>query len=283
MTIETLGRTDEQIEDVVAALITGKNDVTVSYDDVNSQFSINVSTFTTEEIEDIVSALVSTGSNLSLSYDDANDNLIVSLADSISVSSVEATNTITDPSGTAHTGELADLSEGVTNFNVGSLSNGDFLQNSGGTLTGGTVSTVANVPNFELIKTFDAVSVTDPSIQISKDFDIIQILIGKNSVTDITEFQLNNDSSSSYDITLINSTDEFNKTAFDLQDQIRSYSEIIISEDGGSVGAAFETPSIDSGLLARGEQNNISGMQDLTSIDFTGTGTADMKAFGFIV
>jgi len=46
---------------------------------------------------------------------------------------------ITDGAGVNHKGELADLNEGVTNFGVGSLSDGEVLANASGSLTGKTV------------------------------------------------------------------------------------------------------------------------------------------------
>jgi len=50
---------------------------------------------------------VSSNNNLSWSYDDPNDKLTISLSDSISVGSLEATDILTDPSGTSHNERLA--------------------------------------------------------------------------------------------------------------------------------------------------------------------------------
>lgn len=54
----------------------------------------------TESIQDIIAALVVGNDNVNISYDDTNDTLTVSLADSASVNSLEATDSLTDPEGT---------------------------------------------------------------------------------------------------------------------------------------------------------------------------------------
>jgi len=137
---QRVGKTDEQIEDIVNALVSGGNNVTASYDDANDTLTIGTSALDTEEVEDAVASLMSTGSDLSLTYDDSVDTLTVSLADSVSVSTLEATTSITDAANVNHTGELADLGDPVTDFGVGTLGDGEFLQNSSGSLTGATVS-----------------------------------------------------------------------------------------------------------------------------------------------
>jgi hypothetical protein len=88
MTLRQLGQTDEEIEDLIAALITGGPDVSVSYDDANSNLGIDVATTTDEEIEDVVNALLATDSNLNLTYNDSTDTLTVSLDNNISVDSL---------------------------------------------------------------------------------------------------------------------------------------------------------------------------------------------------
>lgn len=83
-------RTDEEVEDVVAALIQANGNLSANYDDANDLLKLDTSGLNTEEVEDAVASLITTDSNLSVSYDDANDTLTVSLADSISVTSLDA-------------------------------------------------------------------------------------------------------------------------------------------------------------------------------------------------
>jgi hypothetical protein len=110
MTLNTLGKTTEEVEDIIGSLVVGSGDVNVTYDDTNDQLSIDVSTLTNEEVQDTVASLVTSDSNLSWSYDDTNDTLTVSLSDSISVNTLEA-GTIVDGAGVTHTDELADKSD----------------------------------------------------------------------------------------------------------------------------------------------------------------------------
>jgi hypothetical protein len=64
-----------------------------------------------EKAQDVIAAAFASDNNVDISYDDANDTLTVSLLDSISVNTLDAQDTFTDPNGTSHTGELADLSD----------------------------------------------------------------------------------------------------------------------------------------------------------------------------
>jgi len=87
----------ESIQDIVGGLIVGQNDANVTYDDTNDQLSVDVSTLTNEQVEDTVASLVSSDSNLSWSYDDVNNTLTISLANSISVNTLEATAELSNP------------------------------------------------------------------------------------------------------------------------------------------------------------------------------------------
>jgi hypothetical protein len=51
---------------------------------------------------------------------------------------VVSLDSLTDPAGVTHTDELADAADPVTDFGVGSIADGELLQNSGGSLTGTT-------------------------------------------------------------------------------------------------------------------------------------------------
>lgn len=77
-------RTDEEIEDVVDALLLGGTNVTLTYDDAGDSLTIDATDTdtqrTNEEIEDVVGALVAGGSNITATYDDANNTLTIALA-----------------------------------------------------------------------------------------------------------------------------------------------------------------------------------------------------------
>jgi len=92
-----------------------------------------------ESVEDTVASLLDSDANHVLAYDDATDTLTISLDNSVSVSTLEA-DTLIDGADVSHTGELADLDDGVTDFSTGSLADGEFLQNSSGSLSGATPS-----------------------------------------------------------------------------------------------------------------------------------------------
>jgi len=61
--------------------------------------SLEQLTLSDEQVQDIVGSLINGSSNADVVYDDANDTLTVSLSDSISVNTLEATGSITDPEG----------------------------------------------------------------------------------------------------------------------------------------------------------------------------------------
>lgn len=58
------------------------------------------STLSDEEVEDIVASLVSSDENLSWTYDDSTDTLTVSLANTVSTSSLDATTRLSGPTAT---------------------------------------------------------------------------------------------------------------------------------------------------------------------------------------
>ena len=73
-------RTDEQIEDLVAALLTAQGNISITQDDANDQILVDTSALNQEEVEDTVASLVAADTNLAWNYDDANDILTVSLS-----------------------------------------------------------------------------------------------------------------------------------------------------------------------------------------------------------
>jgi hypothetical protein len=108
---DTLVDFDEKTEDTVAAILQEGDKVSITHDDANDTLTVDTSALDTEEVGDAVASLVAANSNLSWSYDDPNDTLTVSLSDSISVNTLEAKDTFTDPSGAAHTTKLAEISD----------------------------------------------------------------------------------------------------------------------------------------------------------------------------
>ena len=105
-------RTDEEIQDVVAALVGGGDNITTSYDDPNdaitidgltdeeiqdlvgamagtnityddgsNQINADASQRTDEEIEDVVGALITSGTNTTVTYDDAANAVVIDAID----------------------------------------------------------------------------------------------------------------------------------------------------------------------------------------------------------
>jgi len=71
--------------------------------------SLEQLTLSDEQVQDTVASLITSGDNADAVYDDVNDTLTVSLSDSISVNTLEATTSITDPEGNT----VTNLSEPV--------------------------------------------------------------------------------------------------------------------------------------------------------------------------
>ena len=78
-------RTDEEIQDVIGALVQAGANVSIDYDDVANTLTISSSFTNTqrsdEEIQDVVGALVQGGSNVTASYDDVSNTLTISATD----------------------------------------------------------------------------------------------------------------------------------------------------------------------------------------------------------
>jgi len=87
-------RTDEEIEDVVAALVAAGANLAWTYDDANDTLTIDTNALNKEEVEDAVNALLTAGSNLTLNYDDGNDELTIALTDDITISGEVAASTV---------------------------------------------------------------------------------------------------------------------------------------------------------------------------------------------
>lgn len=80
-----------------------------------------------EQINDIVAELLKNeDSNISLTYDDANDQFTLNLASNVAVDSFSAADELFDPAGVSHTGELADVADLVSDHdNLSGVSFGD--------------------------------------------------------------------------------------------------------------------------------------------------------------
>jgi hypothetical protein len=109
--------------------------------------SLEQLTLSDEQVQDIVASLITSGDNADAVYDDANDTLTVSLSDSISVNTLEAADgafneSITDPSGTTITGtikttqqQLIDRLFAADDFADNKLTNRDDADTTASTLT----------------------------------------------------------------------------------------------------------------------------------------------------
>jgi len=71
---------EEEVEDVVDALLTGGDKVSVSYDDANDTLTIDTSALDAEEVRDEVGSLLVAGDGISISVDDAGDSVTIALA-----------------------------------------------------------------------------------------------------------------------------------------------------------------------------------------------------------
>jgi len=70
-------QSDEEVQDLVNALLAGGSNITLTYDDANDTLTIDTSALNEEEVEDAVSTLLTGGTGISLTYDDANDTLTI--------------------------------------------------------------------------------------------------------------------------------------------------------------------------------------------------------------
>jgi len=78
-------RTDEEIQDVIGALVQAGANVSIDYDDVANTLTISSSFTNTqrsdEEIQDVVGTFIQGGSNVTASYDDVSNTLTISATD----------------------------------------------------------------------------------------------------------------------------------------------------------------------------------------------------------
>lgn len=80
--------TNEEVEDIVANLLTAGTNVHLAYDDSADILTISVPN---ENIEDSVANLLQAGSNINITYDDVNDTLTISTTAEASLTKIEDT------------------------------------------------------------------------------------------------------------------------------------------------------------------------------------------------
>jgi hypothetical protein len=93
------------------------------------------------------------------------------------VDQLTAQDTIIDPAGVSHTGELADSDNPITDFNVGGVSDGEFLQNIGGTLTGsiGNTSAKGELNSRQSISQSTLTDIDIDTVAIEQDAAVIEV------------------------------------------------------------------------------------------------------------
>jgi len=99
---------DEDARDAIGDALVGGTKIDVTYDEPNNEIDIDTSALDEEEVQDAVNSLLVGDQNITFTYDDAGDTLSVQLSNSIELSNISASSSITDPAGVEHTGELAD-------------------------------------------------------------------------------------------------------------------------------------------------------------------------------
>jgi len=113
--LEVVGVTDEQLQDKVSAFLGGGENTDVAYDDTNN--ALTVTGVTDEQLEDKVAGLLQGGSNVTVSYDDANNILEAEMDKAPAVTKLNQT--ISDPPTQS---EVQAISDKVDEL-IGSLRN----------------------------------------------------------------------------------------------------------------------------------------------------------------
>jgi len=114
--------TDEEVQDIVGAFVSGGTKATVTYDDSANELVVSATDtqLTNEEVQDIVGAFVSGGTNVTVSYDDSNDALVVSADHD---HSGDTLGTDSSPVTTAHVATTDTEELSVTETYLGRLAN----------------------------------------------------------------------------------------------------------------------------------------------------------------
>jgi len=101
----------ENIEDIMASVLSASGDISITHDDGNDQITVDVSTLSDEEVEDIVANLISGGNAATVSYDDPGDTLTVVVDEgSISHGNLSGIASDSHHSKTSSASELSDVS-----------------------------------------------------------------------------------------------------------------------------------------------------------------------------
>jgi len=209
--------------------------------------------------------------------------------------------TITDGADVSHNGELADAADVssiqsssdvvVTDTQVGTVGDGEFLQNSGGSLTGGTVQTEPNVPNWQEdpnspISTSTAQN--SVSFTLANDYDLVKILIqnweSESNILTYLGLQVNGSSFNDYNYVKVDGSQVRSDTEWRLAGSLNDGFGVsgMILLDGRSTSAAISGRSLIGESVDNGEAatqlSNFSISLPLNSLNFVTDGVFDLQA-----
>lgn len=127
------GVSEEEVEDIVAALVDAGDNLSWTYDDGNDTLRVDTTALNEEETQDAVAALLGTDTHLTLTYNDQNDTLTVGLGshagthekggadelatfgdtthDSVQASEASVSNAPVDPNDVARQVELSEKAD----------------------------------------------------------------------------------------------------------------------------------------------------------------------------
>jgi len=150
--ISRLSRADEEIRDIVAALLQAGTDVTIDVNDSGDAVTINAPKRSDESIRDLVGNTLVGGTDVSLNIDDAGDTVTINAT---------TTGAFSDPNGDG-TYTLPNDTDGIE---VGSLSTADELN--GPTASEGDIVTVPDNPT--VVPVFFDASTGEPLVPDLED------------------------------------------------------------------------------------------------------------------
>jgi len=219
---------------------------------------------------------------------------------SVTADALEA-GTITDGANVSHSDELADAADVspiqsssdviVTDTQVGTLADGEFLQNSGGSLTGGTVQTEPNVPNWQEdpnspISTSS--SQNSVSFTLANDYDLVKILIqnweSQSTALTYLGLQVNGSSFNDYNYVKVDGSKVTDDTEWRLAGSLNDGFGVsgMILLDGRSTANAISGRSLIGESVDNGEGttqlSNFSVTLPLNSLTFVTDGVFDLQA-----
>jgi hypothetical protein len=109
---------EEEVEDAVAALLSGGDKVSLSYDDATDALTIDTSALDAEEVRDEVGSLLVGGDGITVAVDDAGDSVTISLANHASTHEKGGSDELTTFGDTTHDSVNTDESN-ITPWKVG--------------------------------------------------------------------------------------------------------------------------------------------------------------------